>query len=152
MSGCCRVRGSWVIFFFTLFQVGGNGIDSKLASKVLKGMLGNGFGKDICNLMGWSNEPSDKSTKSHLFSNKVIINGNMFWPRVKDRVNRHVQGTQVVWKKLCRMMKVNTNISKKNCNLSNFCRSHCHGMILSFWTWPGYCWLFFRGPRDTITP
>ena len=89
---CC-----WAVCFITLLQARVSiFVNSELVAEVVKRLFGKRFCKDISNLMRRRYISSCEGTNSYLFSDKVIVNFNVFCSGVKDRINGHVESTFVI--------------------------------------------------------
>ena len=91
-----------------------------------------------------------KGAIGYFFSYKVIVQGNMFHPRVINQIGTQVGGTCIVAIKSWRMIRGNTKFMEKILYPGDF--SGCIGESLVFCLrrGPGYRLLFGRSPRDNV--
>ena len=86
-------------------------------------------------------------TNSHLVSNKMKIDLNMFRSLVLHRIGGHVDGTDIVTIDQRSMAKWSLEFTKKLTQPRNFCHSISNGVIFSFSTGAGDSVLSFGRPE-----
>ena len=70
--------------------------NAKFGEQITKSVSQKGLGKYIYKLSFGGNKPCNQVSKCNFFSNKMIIYLNMFSAGIKDRINNHMESTNVV--------------------------------------------------------
>ena len=89
-------------------------------------------------------------THCNLFSDKVVVELNVLWSWMKQRVNWYVKGTDIITKWMWGLCQGNTNILKKKCEPCYLSYGGGHRSIFGFSAGVEHSGLFLSTPRNTI--